>query len=67
MALTNMGFKDKKLVSFGRGINREGGKERRREEEEEAKKRKKRRGRRRNQAKVWKLTLIMELTGSMEL
>ena len=49
MALTNMGFKDQKLVSFGRGTTREGGKERRREEEKEE-----------DQAKVWKLTLIMD-------
>ena len=38
MALANMGFKDQKLVSFGRGTNSEG---RRREEEEEEEKRKK--------------------------
>ena len=45
-----MGLKDQNLVSFGGRANREGGK----------RKRKKRRGRRRNQAKVWKLTLIMD-------
>ena len=38
-------------------VEREGGEEKR---EEEKRKRKKRRGRRRNQAKVWKRTLIMD-------
>ena len=42
MSLTNMGFKDEKLVSFGRGTTREGGKERKREEEEEEEKKRRR-------------------------
>ena len=36
-------------------------------EEEEEKKKKRRRGGGRSSKKVWKLTLIMELNGSMEL
>ena len=55
MDLTKHGFKDKKLVSFGGGTNREGGKE----EKRKRKKKKRRRGRGDQASQGMELTLGM--------
>ena len=55
MALANMGFKDKKLVSFWRGGNRrerERGEEKKEEEEEEEEEKKKMKRRSSSKAKL---------------
>ena len=52
--LSKHGFKNQKLVSCGKGANRE---ERKREKKRKRKKKKRRRGR--EDQEVWKLTLIM--------
>ena len=67
MALTNMGFKTN-LVQIEGTIERERREKEKREEEEEEEEEKKKRGEEEKpRSKVWKLTLIMELNGSMEL